>query len=310
MIWLQSEGTVRNVCLQGEWTAKPTTETAKSSTRIGIVISGGTNNAIIDGCWIVGWTGQGILASTNSTATRSFLMSNCDVRWNNVGLKTEQSEYACISNCTFRENITGVLNNGGNNKFVGCGFDSNYDGFVINEGYNNGHGSCNGCTFNHNTHYAVNMAYTEIGFVFSGCNFAEGVIRNTKSKGIMFSGCRFGNWLSYHNYTENITLFSGCIFSHSPKTESTEYLDAYGGFKFVNCQNYLTGEVINDDTPKLGYSTPEMYGAIGDGVNDDAGAFTNAINDSDYVFLTDDLYLFTPIAILSFAHTIASNFCL
>lgn len=246
MIWLQSEGTIRNVCLQGEWTAKPTNETAYTSRRIGIVITGGTNNAIIDGCWFIGWTGQAILASTNSAATRSFLMSNCDVRWNNVGLKTAESEYACIANCTFRENITGVLNNGGNNKFVCCGFDSNYDGFVINEGYNNGHGSCNGCTFNHNTHYAVNMAYTELGFVFSGCNFAEGTIRNTKSKGIMFSGCRFGNWLKYNNYTENVTLFSGCIFSHSPQTESSEWLDAYGGYKFTGCFNYNTGESVDN----------------------------------------------------------------
>lgn len=301
MIWLKSEGTIRNVCLQGEWTDTPTPETAKSSSRIGIVISGGTNNAIIDGCWICGWTGQGVLASTNSMATRSFLMSNCDVRWNNVGLKTEESEYACITGCTFRNNITGVLNNGGNNKFVSCGIDSNYDGFVINHATNNGHGSCNGCTLNHNTHYAVNMAYTEFGFVFSGCNFAEGTIRNTQSKGIMFSGCRFGNWLKYNNYTANATLFSGCIFSHSPQTESDEWLDSYNGYKFINCFNYNTGESVDnvplDDIPKLGYSTPEMYDAIGDGVNDDAGAFTNAINDSDYVFLTSDLYLFTPVAI-------------
>lgn len=246
MVWLKSEGTIRNVCLQGEWTTTPTNETEKSSTRIGIVITNGTNNAIIDGCWIWGWTGQGILASNNSTATRSFLMSNCDICFNNIGLKTVESEYACITNCSFRNNITGVLNNGGNNKFVSCGFDMNYDGFVINEGYNNGHGSCNGCTFNHNTHYAVNMAYTELGFVFSGCNFAEGTIRNTKSKGIMFSGCRFGNWLKYNNYTTNPTLFSGCIFSHSPKTESAEWLDSYGGYKFTGCYNYNTGESVDN----------------------------------------------------------------
>lgn len=244
MIYLASEGTIRNVCVQGEWTDTPTNETPKTSIRIGIVITNGTNNAIIDGCWIRGWTGQGILATNNSTATRSFLMSNCDVSWNNIGLKTEASEYACVTNCTFRNNITGILNNGGNNKFTSCGIDSNYDGFVINEGYNNGHGSCVGCTFNHNTHYAVNMAYTESGFIFSGCNFAEGTIRNTKSKGILFTGCRFGNWLKYNNYTTNVTMFTGCVFSHSPRTESDEWLDVYGGYKFVGCINYNTGETV------------------------------------------------------------------
>lgn len=45
------------------------------------------------------------------------------------------------------------------------------------------------------------------------------------------------------------------------------------------------------------YSTPEECGAIGDGVNDDASAFTDAINSGDYVFLTSDLYLFSPVGI-------------
>ena len=64
--------------------------------------------------------------------------------------------------------------------------------------------------------------------------------------------------------------------------------------KIFSTDNNTTG---NDDVSKLWYTTPEMHGAIGDGVNDDAGAFTNAINDSDYVFLTNDLYLLTPVAI-------------
>lgn len=46
------------------------------------------------------------------------------------------------------------------------------------------------------------------------------------------------------------------------------------------------------------YSTPEECGASGDGVNDDASAFADAINSGDYVFLTSDLYLFSPVGII------------
>lgn len=248
MIWLQSMGTIRNVCLQGEWTSSPTADTTYNAYRIGIVISGGTNNAIIDGCWIWGWTAHGVFASGNSTATRSFLMSNCDVCYCGTGLYLEKTEYACVTNCAFRNNKYGVENKGGNNKFSACGFDMNIEGFRLMDGYNDGHGSVIGSTFNHNSVRAVRVSGVEIGFVFSGCQFHDGCINNNSGKGLVFSGCQFGNYMKYYNYTTSPTLFIGCTFSQTPQTESEEYLDAYNGLRFVNCINYLKDETI-DNTP-------------------------------------------------------------
>lgn len=244
MIWLQSEGTIKNVCLQGEWTSAPTADTTYNAYRCGIVITGGTNNAIIDSCWIRGWTAQGVGAVTNGTATRSFIMSNCDVCWCGIGLQLKESEYACVTNCVFRNNKYGVENCGGNNKFVGCGFDMNIEGFRLMDGYNDGHGSAVGCTFNHNTTRAVRVSGVEFGYVFSGCQFHYGCINNNTGKGLLFSGCQFGNDMKYYNYTTNPTMFIGCTFSESPKTDSAEWLDAYNGFRFVNCINFTTGETV------------------------------------------------------------------
>lgn len=245
MIWLRSEGTIRNVCLQGEWTSAPTADTTYEADRIGIVVAYGTNNAIIDGCWIWGWTAQGVYAFENGTATRSFLMSNCDVAYCGAGLKLLETEYACVTNCVFRNNKYGVENRGGNNKFTACGFDMNDEGFRLMDGYNDGHGSVVGCSFNHSETRAVRVSGVENGYLFSGCQFHYGCINNNNGKGIVFNACQFGNGMKYYNYTESPTLFVGCIFSKSPKTESAEYLDGYNGFRFVDCINYLTGESVD-----------------------------------------------------------------
>ena len=76
-------------------------------------------------------------------------------------------------------------------------------------------------------------------------------------------------------------------------SKSMQYNNIYGKTIYQNGK-----QVANkDDVPNIGYATPEAHGAIGDGVNDDTSAFINAINESDYIVLTSDLYLLTPVEI-------------
>ena len=261
MIWLQSEGTLKNVCVQGEWTAQPKKiDTPYEKYRTGVVISGGTKNAIISGCFIRGWTACGVAGVKNSMATRSFIMSDCDCSFNNTGLKLEETEYACVSHCVFRNNIYGVENMAGNNKFSVCGFDQNIYGFVISKGVNNGHGSAVGCTFNHNEEEetgkgrAVSVTDTESGFVFSACQFHFGSIMiGVGVQGIMFNGCQFGNSVDYQNYSEKPTVFTGCLFSRHPYISdggygSATFWDPPGKFRFIDCIDYVKDEPI-DNTP-------------------------------------------------------------
>lgn len=246
MIWLKSEGTIRSVCVQGAWTSEAEVTTTPASYRIGIVMAYGTHNAIIDSCYIRGWTYYGVSAQENGTATYSFIASNCDFCCNNVGMTLTTTEYACINHCVFHDNRIGVINNAGNNKFTACGFDSNVYGFYISDGYNNGHGNAVGCTFNHNEQ-AVHIENNEVGFVFSGCQFHFGDIYiYSGAKGTLFANCQFGNQMSYINYSANTTMFEGCIFSLSPKTDSVAYIDSHESFRFVDCINYNTGESVDN----------------------------------------------------------------
>jgi hypothetical protein len=255
MIRLQSEGTIRSVCLQGAWTSKADVTTTPTSYRTGIYVPQEIDNAIIDGCFIHGWTSFGILVSDSSAATQAVIISNCDFCWNYTGMQLQKFEDTCVNHCVFRDNNYGVVNNGGNNKFTACGFDSNIVGLYINELNNNGHGTAVGCTFNHNEK-AVYIEDNETGFVFSGCQLHYGAIKIlATAKGTMFVGCQFGNQVGYYNYTSNPTLFVGCNFSKTPQTESEAYIDNYGGLRFIACFNYQTGESVDN----MGLSDSEKW---------------------------------------------------
>ena len=246
LVHLNSEGTIKNIALLGEWTGRPDYENEpRTCEQTGIFISGVTNNAIIDCCFIRGFTKYGIWLDNTTVACRSVLMSNCEVSWCDVGLYADKSEYMCVSSCTFRSNRIGVRNYGGNNKFSACGFDTNHEGFEVGGDYNNGHGSASACTFNHNTQRALRLTEVIVGYVFSGCQFHDGMIEITeKTQGILFSGCQFGNWLKFRNYSTRFTVFSGCIFSRAPKTDSDEFIDPNETLRFIDCINFLKGADI------------------------------------------------------------------
>ena len=60
---------------------------------------------------------------------------------------------------------------------------------------------------------------------------------------------------------------------------------------------------------RLGYVTPKMFGAVGDGVHDDTEAIQNAINNSNYVFIDNGTYLINGSVGLTLRSNLVIQMC-
>ena len=95
----------------------------------------------------------------------------------------QRFEYVCTTNSYAYECRTGLYNQAGNNSFAACQSNYCYDNFMLEYGYNDGHGQAVGCSFNH---------------AFGGHNiFAKNI-----GNGFTFVGvsCWFGNIEIYQSY--------------------------------------------------------------------------------------------------------------
>jgi hypothetical protein len=109
---------------------------------------------------VYGWDMCGLYCRNNEAAAdpngrfyHAIELTNSSFYCNYYGLWYGQyGEYNRTESCNFGDNFIGVLNEGGNNMYVGCYFNSNYCGFALNgeDIINESHGGCYSCTYNHN----------------------------------------------------------------------------------------------------------------------------------------------------------------
>ena len=163
------------------------------------------------------------------------VISNC-----NVGINIAYwSEYHRFTNVVTNNCYYGCINNGGNNMFVNCAFNSNVIGFMIDNSksdqINTAHGSVVGCTFNHsgsNTGYAIKIYNTSVGFIFEGCQFFYSKILLDRASGIVFAGCNFGRGEGLEINQGGAILFNNCVYGTAPvvtivDNEYTHFNDCY-----------------------------------------------------------------------------------
>lgn len=238
LVTMASTSTIRNLTLYDPTVEEHPDASSAPGNRIGITISGETQNAIIDGLFIQGFNYAGIFLNETGTAVRSVMISNCDIKYCHVGLRLLASEYACVTGCVFRDNFIGCYNFGGNNKFSACGFDSNVWGFVVGGETNNGHGSAVGCSFNHNTERAISHQAVKHGFIYSGCQIHFGEISfSADCYGGLFSGCHFGRNVSLRCSTSHKQMFVGCTFYENP-VDVEGHSDPNNALRFFNCYGF------------------------------------------------------------------------
>lgn len=198
-------------------------------------------NSVISGCFASGFTGGGITChDTGYSTVCSLTVSNCHL-WNcGVGINISHfSEYHEFTNVLSSANLYGCINNGGNNVFVNCGFNSNVTGFLIDnskgQSNNNSHGSAVGCTFNHSDHnngIGIEILGANSGYVFTGGQMFYSKIRVEDSDGITFTAMNYGRDMDISVKGGSLTMFMDSAFSNAPKSIRIENNDLV---KFINC---------------------------------------------------------------------------
>ena len=188
--------------------------------RHGILLLGdGTNynwsGSVISNCEITNFEGGGITCDNTGYGPYSSLtVSNCWIRNCCVGINIAYfSEFNKFSNVGVHECRYGCINNGGNNSFTNCGFNSNmiafymngetnkcirYDGSTAN-GRNMGHGVMSNCILDHNgkdnsdVGYAIVAKSIDPGFQFSNLSIHYNKLYFSDVHYFTISGVKLGS---------------------------------------------------------------------------------------------------------------------
>lgn len=223
--------TLRDLTVLGTEGETAIPEDTDVGTRHGVVFAGTATtkdwmgpdlklNCILHGVQIRGFSGGGLTCRDTGYYIRASLTaSDCHILHCGAGINiSHYSEYHKFTNMHCTENGIGCVNNGGNNVFVGCAFDGNRLGFLIDNSQgqtpNDAHGSMVGCTVNHtdnNKGVGIKLLGVKNGYVFSGCQmfFSKIVLEN--STGIQFTGMNIGRGMEVSIKGGALTMFTDCV---------------------------------------------------------------------------------------------------
>lgn len=186
---------------------------------------------IVNNCSFFNYDGSALYAKNNGGITRGYIiMSDCFIKNCMVGLNLALvSEYNKFSNIIMNGCNIACINNGGNNVFTGCTFQGVVGFYIDGSQSNSGHGTCNGCTFNHINQQnqpstlgggdAIKIENLTNGFIFDSCQLWYGWINVSNARGIMVSNSQIGDGRQNPHVTQtgNYPLFlNGCIFHQLP----------------------------------------------------------------------------------------------
>ena len=199
---------------------------------------------VIEGCYIRSFTGGGITAYNTGYGTKGLSVSDCNIYNCYCGFHDEHlSEYHCLHGCNITNNHVGVLNNGGNNRFVSCNITGNEIGFMMDNSSgthnNDGHGVCVGCVLHHNN-IPIYIHSGDSGFTFTGCSIAPDETSNDgtfiiNSVRTVFSGCNFCKDQKITVDGGGLLMFIGCIFRSDLSTKFTNVDDTNTSIVFDSC---------------------------------------------------------------------------
>jgi len=252
IVKLGSSCTIKDLSLSGGYTAPTISAEDPVGNRHGVFFKGNadgeegetvytTANCILTGLRISNFAGGGITChNTGYNHNSSILATNCIIYNCHAGINIDYfSEYNRFTNMMIFNCHYACVNNGGNNIFVNCTFQG-IAGFIIdnseNDKPNSAHGSCVGCSFNHqnnNVGNAIELYGVTSGFVFTGCQFFYGMLYMENSSGIVIDSCNFGQ-------NEAITVLDGGLIMFAN--------DCFGNAPTITIQNNNIVKFINSFT--------------------------------------------------------------
>jgi hypothetical protein len=188
------------------------------------------------------------------------LFSNCNDNAGDPAGKglwlSERCEYVVVSNCVFDSCDIGTYNTGGNNTYIGCHFTQNRIGGYVESGTNNGHGKFVGCSFNHQTAYAIWIEDTALGFSIEGCHMYAGILRFTNTSGVKITGGIMsveGIW-----FENSIVSINNVVMANSYSNPITDNYNATVGYGLwynnINLDATYSA-AYNTVSPQLSYAT-------------------------------------------------------
>lgn len=200
---------------------------------------------------VYGWDLAGIYCINNDAGGGEFgrfyhmiQLTNSSMYYNYIGLHFGQyGEYNQVNCCTFGDNYIGALNEGGNNQYVGCMFNSNWCGFALHGTNitNESHGGCYSSTYNHNSitglggGIAIYAKDSTVGWNFTGQNIWYGALVFEDCKGIVFDGSIIGNVQfrsTRSDGAKNQNIFTNAYFYTNPSgflsgNDGSTYIGTY-----------------------------------------------------------------------------------
>lgn len=207
-------------------------------------------NSIINNCFITGFAGGGITCrDTGGRTLSSLTVSDCHIMYCGAGINISYlSEFHKFTNVLSERNCYGCINNGGNNVFTNCGFNSNVMGFLMDnskgQSPNNSHGSMVGCTINHsnsNEGVGIMALGAKHGYIFTGCQVFFSKIVVEDSNGLVFDSMNYGRKVEIDIKGGGTVLFSNSMFKPAPDAIRVTDND---NVHFVNCYTRDTGEAV------------------------------------------------------------------
>lgn len=184
------------------------------------------------------------------------IVSDCYITRCKAGINLDYwTEYWKFTNIVTFQCYYGCINNGGNNVFTACTFHGVIGFLIDNSGGNKqncGHGTLNGCTFNHIDNMnnpselgkglAVKIIGIVSGFIIANCQLWYGRVHIESSTGIQITGCEFGG-LGNSSYPVIETSGDGMVFIDNSLFQTTPSLSISSPIKITNCWTYSGAQV-------------------------------------------------------------------